>query len=251
MKIIIGGALGRMGRELALAAEGAGVEVACGVDVAYAGQAAAFPIVTGYERIPADADVLIDFSRPDALPELLQAALTRRMPVVLCATGYTDVELSSIREAAQTLPVLRSANMSLGVNVLSELVSMAARTLEGFDVEIVEKHHRMKADSPSGTALMIADAINEEAGGAYHYVYDRHDVRQKRDPHEIGLHAVRGGSIVGEHEVLFCGPDEVITLSHSAASRGVFANGAINAAVYLAGRKPGLYTMADLLGDLT
>lgn len=131
MKIIIGGALGRMGRELALAAEGAGVEVACGVDVAYAGQAAAFPIVTGYERIPADADVLIDFSRPDALPELLQAALTRRMPVVLCATGYTDVELSSIREAAQTLPVLRSANMSLGVNVLSELVSMAARTPGG------------------------------------------------------------------------------------------------------------------------
>ena len=119
MKIIIGGALGRMGRELALAAADAGVEVACGVDVAYAGQAASFPIVTGYECIPADADVLIDFSRPDALPELLQAALTRRMPVVLCTTGYTDVELSSIREAAQTLPVLRSANMRLGVIVLS------------------------------------------------------------------------------------------------------------------------------------
>ena len=164
MKIIIGGALGRMGRELALAAEGAGVEVACGVDVAYAGQAASFPIVTGYERIHADADVLIDFSRPDALPELLQAALTRRMPVVLCATGYTDVELSSIREAAQTLPVLRSANMSLGVNVLSELVSMAARTLEGFDVEIVEKHHRMKADSPSGTALMLYESVQKEKG---------------------------------------------------------------------------------------
>ena len=154
MRIIIGGALGRMGRELALAAEGAGVEVTCGVDVAYAGQAAAFPIVTGFERIRESADVLIDFSGRRAAGAL-QAALARRMPVVLCATGYTDVELDEIRVAAQTLPVLRSANMSLGVNVLSELVSMAARTLEGFDVEIVEKHHRMKVDSPSGTALML------------------------------------------------------------------------------------------------
>ena len=251
MKIIIGGALGRMGRELALAAEGAGVEVACGVDVAYAGQAAAFPIVTGYERIPADADVLIDFSRPDALPELLQAALTRRMPVVLCATGYTDVELSSIREAAQTLPVLRSANMSLGVNVLSELVSMAARTLEGFDVEIVEKHHRMKADGPSGTALMLADALAESLPHESEYVYERHSVRQKRRREEIGISSMRGGTIVGEHEVMFAGADEVFTLKHSALSRDVFASGAIAAARYIATvKEPGLYDMDDLLGDM-
>ena len=252
MKILLGGALGRMGQEVTAAAVEAQVEIVCGVDVAYTGQPSDYPIVTAFDQATQKADVLIDFSRPSALPELLQLVRKEKMPAVLCTTGYNEAELQMIEEASREIPVFRSANMSLGVNVLRHLVQEAARALgEDFDVEIVERHHRMKADSPSGTALMIADAINEEAGGAYHYVYDRHDVRQKRDPHEIGLHAVRGGSIVGEHEVLFCGPDEVITLSHSAASRGVFANGAINAAVYLAGRKPGLYTMADLLGDLT
>ena len=241
MKIIIGGALGRMGRELALAAADAGVEVACGVDVAYAGQAAAFPIVTGYERIPADADVLIDFSRPDALPELLQAALTRRMPVVLCTTGYTDVELSSIREAAQTLPVLRSANMSLGVNVLSELVSMAARTLEGFDVEIVEKHHRMKADSPSGTALMLYESVQKEKGPETNPVYGRYGRTQKRTAGEVGIHAVR------EHEVGFYGNGEQVILTHRAESRALFAQGALKAAAYLMGKPAGLYSMRDVV----
>ena len=247
MKIIIGGALGRMGRELALAAADAGVEVACGVDVAYAGQAASFPIVTGYERIPADADVLIDFSRPDALPELLHAALTRRMPVVLCAT---DVELSSIREAAQTLPVLRSANMSLGVNVLSELVSMAARTLEGFDVEIVEKHHRMKADSPSGTALMLYESVQKEKGPETNPVYGRYGRTQKRAAGEVGIHAVRGGTVTGEHEVGFYGNGEQVILTHRAESRALFAQGALKAAAYLLGKPAGLYSMQDVVRDM-
>ena len=250
MKIIIGGALGRMGRELALAAADAGVEVACGVDVAYAGQAASFPIVTGYERIPADADVLIDFSRPDALPELLQAALTRRMPVVLCTTGYTDVELSSIREAAQTLPVLRSANMSLGVNVLSELVSMAARTLEGFDVEIVEKHHRMKADSPSGTALMLYESVQKEKGPETNPVYGRYGRTQKRTAGEVGIHAVRGGTVTGEHEVGLYGNGEQVILTHRAESRALFAQGALKAAAYLMGKPAGLYSMRYVVRDM-
>ena len=250
MKIIIGGALGRMGRELALAAEGAGVEVACGVDVAYAGQAAAFPIVTGYERIPADADVLIDFSRPDALPELLHAALTRRMPVVLCATGYTDVELSSIREAAQTLPVLRSANMSLGVNVLSELVSMAARTLEGFDVEIVEKHHRTKADSPSGTALMLYDSVKEATETLRQPVFGRYGRTAQRQPGEVGIHAVRGGTITGEHEVCFYGDGEELILTHRAEKRSLFARGALRAAAFLMDKSAGKYDMQDLIEEM-
>ncbi|MDO5145371.1 MAG: 4-hydroxy-tetrahydrodipicolinate reductase, partial [bacterium] len=174
MEIIIGGALGRMGRQVALAAQEAGADVVCGVDVAYTGQPADFPIVTDFAQVNLPADVLIDFSRPDALPELLQMAISRRMPVVLCATGYTDVELESIREAAQTIPILQSANMSLGVNVLTELVRMASRTLEGFDIEIVEKHHRMKADSPSGTALMLYDAAKREKGSSTEPVYGRY-----------------------------------------------------------------------------
>ena len=196
-------------------------------------------------------EVVIDFSHHSAVADVLRYAVAQNCAAVIGTTGHTEEEKQLIHDAARKIPVFFSGNMSLGIAVLCRLAAQAAAAFPEADIEILEIHHNRKVDAPSGTALMIADAINEEAGGAYHYVYDRHDVRQKRDPHEIGLHAVRGGSIVGEHEVLFCGPDEVITLSHSAASRGVFANGAINAAVYLAGRKPGLYTMADLLGDLT
>ena len=250
MKIIIGGALGRMGRELALAAEGAGVEVTCGVDVAYTGQAVAFPVVTGFELMRGDADVLIDFSRPDALPELLQTALARRLPVVLCATGYTDVELSSIRDAARTLPVLCSANMSLGVNVLTELVSMAARTLEGFDVEIVEKHHRMKADSPSGTALMLYESVQKEKGPEANPVFGRYGRTQRREAGEVGIHAVRGGTVTGEHEVGFYGNGEELILTHRAESRALFAQGALRAARYLLDKPAGLYSMRDVVREM-
>jgi len=250
MEILIGGALGRMGRELALAAEGAGVKVACGVDVAYCGQAAAFPIVTGFEKVSQGADVLIDFSRPDALPELLNLAVTKNMPVVLCATGYTDVELQSVREAARRIPILRSANMSLGVNVLSELVSIAARTLEGFDIEIVEKHHRMKADSPSGTALMLYEAVQKQTGSETEPVYGRYGRTQKRAVGEIGIHAVRGGTVTGEHEVGFYGNGEQLILTHRAESRALFAQGALKAARYLVDKPAGLYSMRDVVMEM-
>lgn len=250
MEILIGGALGRMGRELAVAAESAGVKVACGVDVAYCGQAAAFPIVTGFEKVSLGADVLIDFSRPDALPELLNLAVTKNMPVVLCATGYTDVELQSVREAAGRIPVLRSANMSLGVNVLSELVSIAARTLEGFDIEIVEKHHRMKADSPSGTALMLYEAVQKQTGPETEPVYGRYGRTQKRAAGEIGIHAVRGGTVTGEHEVGFYGNGEQLILTHRAESRALFAQGALKAARYLMDKPAGLYSMHDVVMEM-
>lgn len=250
MKLMIGGALGRMGCQVALAAQSCGAEVVCGVDVAYAGQPSAFPVVTGFEQVTASADVLIDFSRPDALPEILKLALERKMPVVLCATGYTDVELESIREAANRIPILRSANMSLGVNVLTELVSMAARTLEGFDIEIVEKHHRMKADSPSGTALMLYDAAQKERGPSAEPVYGRYGRTQKRTTGEIGIHAVRGGTVTGEHEVGFYGDGEQVILTHRAENRSLFAQGALRAAQYVLDKPAGLYSMRDVVLEM-
>jgi len=250
MRILLGGALGRMGREVTLAAQAAGVEIAGGVDVAYTGQPSEYPIVADYARAQVQADVIVDFSRPDALPELLALAIERRMPVVLCATGYTDVELGSIREAAERIAVLRSANMSLGVNVLSELVSMAARALEGFDIEIVERHHRMKADSPSGTALMLYEAAQKERGPETEAVYGRYGRTQKRTAGEIGIHAVRGGTVTGEHEVGFYGSGEQILLTHRAENRSLFAQGALRAAAFVADKPAGLYSMRDVVRDM-
>lgn len=251
MNLIIGGALGRMGREVALAAEAAGFGVACGVDVKFSGQPADFPIVTGFDRVEADADALIDFSRPEALPELLQLACQKRMPTVLCATGYTDVEVKSIERAAAEIPILRSANMSLGVNVMRQLVAMAAKALgEDFDIEIIEKHHRMKVDSPSGTAIMLYDAAAAERDSQAEAVYGRYGRTQKRAPHEIGIHAVRGGSVTGEHEVGFYGNGEQILLTHRAENRSLFAQGALRAARFLQGKPAGLYTMQDVVTEM-
>ena len=247
MRIIIGGALGRMGRELALAAQSAGIEVACGVDVAYQGQTMAFPVVMGYEKVTEAADVIVDFSRPDALAELLKLAVDTRTPAVLCATGYTDAEIAMIEEAAAHTAILRSANMSLGVNVLCELVRMAARTLEGFDIEIVEKHHRMKADSPSGTAVMLFDAAQKEKGPETEPLYGRYGRTQKRTDGEIGIHAVRGGTVTGEHEVGFYGSGEEIILTHRAENRSLFAQGALRAARFLKDKPAGLYSMRDVI----
>jgi len=247
MKILLGGALGRMGREITLAAEAAGVTIAGGVDVAYQGQMSAFPVVNGYEKVDFDFDVIIDFSRPEALPELLALAVERRKPAVLCATGYTEVELESIRSASEQVAILRSANMSLGVNVLTELVSMAARTLEGFDIEIVEKHHRMKVDSPSGTAIMLYDAAKKADSQPVHGRYGR---TQKRTDAEIGIHAVRGGTVTGEHEVGFYGSGEQIILTHRAENRSLFAQGALRAASYVADKPVGMYSMRDVVLEM-
>ena len=247
MKILLGGALGRMGREVTLAAEG---QIAFGVDVAYNGQPCDYPVFTGYEQFTGKADVIIDFSRPDSLPELLKLAVENKMPVVLCATGYTDVEIQSIEEAAKQIPVLRSANMSLGVNVLTELVSMAARTLEGYDIEIVEKHHRMKVDSPSGTALMLYDAAQKEKGPETEPVFGRYGRAEKRTSGEIGIHAVRGGTVTGEHEVGFYGSGEQVILTHRAENRALFAQGALKAARYLLDKPAGLYSMRDVVREM-
>ncbi|MEG0493524.1 MAG: 4-hydroxy-tetrahydrodipicolinate reductase [Clostridia bacterium] len=241
MKILIGGALGRMGRELAQCAQAADIAVACGVDVAYRGQATDFPMVTGFDLAPAQADVLVDFSRADALPELLQMALQTKMPAVLCATGYTDVELRRIKEASAHIAILRSANMSLGVSVLRALVAMAAKALgEDFDIEIVEKHHRM----------MLLEAAQAARSDDTTPVYGRYGRNEKREPHDIGLHAIRGGTVTGEHEVGFYGNDEQLLLTHRAENRALFAQGALKAACFLAGKPAGLYSMQDVVSEI-
>ncbi len=242
-RIIISGCNGRMGRNVAeKIAERDGCETVAGIDTNTS--PLAFPVFASAADCTVDADVIIDFSNPSALPALLDFAVSRGIPAVIATTGVSDEGRARIEEAARTVPVFFSANMSLGVNLLVELARKAADVLGGdFDIEIVEKHHNQKLDAPSGTALMIADAIAD----GKHYVYDRHSVRRKRSRDEIGIHSVRGGNIVGEHEVIFAGADEVITLSHSAASRGVFATGAVNAALFLTGKRPGLYDMGDLV----
>ncbi len=251
MRIIIGGALGRMGREMAAAAADAGAEIVCGVDVAYNGQDTDFPVVKEYGQITAAADVLVDFSRADGLPDLLLYAGGAKMPLVLCATGYTDEQLKSIDAAAAGLPILQSVNMSLGVNVLRRLSQIAARALgAGYDVEIVEKHHRRKLDSPSGTALLLYEAIRAEKGGEAIAVYGRHGRTDKRTDAEIGLHAVRGGTVAGEHEVGFYGNGEELLLTHRAENRALFAQGALRAAAFLAGKPAGRYGMEDVVGEM-
>lgn len=250
-KIILSGCLGRMGRAVyAAAAEHGDVAVVAGIDPQ--GGTADYPVYPSACAIPAGltADVIIDFSHHTALPALLEFALTRNLPVVVATTGHEEGELAVMRDAAGRIPIFYSRNMSLGINLLIELCRRAAATLgDGFDVEIIERHHNRKLDAPSGTALMLADAIAEVREDSA-YVYDRHTVRRPRDPHEIGIHAVRGGTIVGEHEVMFAGRDEVVTLSHSAASREVFAVGALHAAIWLPGRTVGMYDMQDMVKEM-
>ena len=222
--------------------------IAAGVDL-FADSTAAFPAYTNIADVQEEADVIIDFSRPSLLtPILSYAAQKGGIPAVLCTTGYSAEQVEALKTAAQTLPVFYSRNMSLGINLLIELSKKAAKVLgDQFDIEIIEKHHNQKIDAPSGTALMLADAIASVRDGETQYVYDRHAQRKKREKSEIGLHAVRGGTIVGEHEVVFAGNHEVITLSHSAQSKELFATGAVNAAVYMCGKGPGLYDMSDMI----
>lgn len=251
MKLIIGGALGRMGREVTQAALAAGMQIACGVDVAWQGQAMDFAMVTGFDRVTAQADVLIDFSRPEGLPELLMLCKSRKLAAVLCATGYTDGELAQIKQASREIAILRSANMSLGVNVMRQLVSMAAKAMgDGFDIEIVERHHRMKVDSPSGTALMLYEAAKAEKGGDAEAVCGRHGRTQKRTATEIGLHAVRGGTVTGEHEVGFYGDGEQLLITHRAENRSLFAQGAVRGARFLKDKPAGMYDMQDVVKEI-
>lgn len=249
VKVIMHGCNGAMGHVVtALAAAMADVEIVAGIDI-NTEQKSTYPVFQSLEKCNAEADAVIDFASQKAVDGLLKGCVEKKLPVVLCTTGLSEEQLEAVKAASSQVAILRSANMSLGVNLLLKLVQDAARVLAeaGFDMEIVEKHHNRKLDAPSGTALALADSINSAMGNQYHYVYDRSAVRQKRDPKEIGISSVRGGSIVGEHDVIFAGTDEVITFNHTAYSRAIFAKGALTAAKFLAGKEPGLYTMADAI----
>ena len=247
-KIILSGCNGHMGRAVAaLCAADPELEISAGIDVL--GQpGAGFPVFSSPAACTIPGDVLVDFSHPSALDGILDFCRTTGLPAVLATTGYSQEQLWQIGQAAQHVPIFRSANFSLGINLLMDLVRRAAGALGAdFDVEIVERHHRRKVDAPSGTALMLADAAAQSLPQPTHYVYDRHSQRQPRDPGEIGISSVRGGTIAGDHTVIFAGMDEVIELSHHAASRDVFAAGAVRAAKFMSGvTQPGLYDMSCL-----
>ena len=246
--IVICGANGKMGKNINACIEARDdCKTVGGVDI-YTKQYADFPIVETPAQLPVKPDVIIDFSNPALLDSLLDYCLSTGTPLVIGSTGYDDEQTAKIKAAAQQIPVFFTFNMSLGINLLVQLAKKAAAVLgDQFDIEIVEKHHNQKIDAPSGTAIMLANAINETLDNSKHYVYDRHSRRQKREKSEIGMHAIRGGTIVGEHDVIFAGNDEVITLSHSAASKTVFAAGAVNAAVFLKDKPAGLYDMSQLV----
>ncbi|MBR6807767.1 MAG: 4-hydroxy-tetrahydrodipicolinate reductase [Clostridia bacterium] len=247
-RILISGCSGRLGSVIAkIAADSREITVACGVDRV---GTAAFPILDSFSKVDVECDVIIDVSHHTVAPELMEFAVSKNIPVVVCTTGHTEEEEAAIRNAAEKIPVLKSRNMSLGINVMMELVRRAAAALgDGYDIEVVEAHHSKKLDAPSGTALMLADAAKEVREDA-EYVYDRTPYRRERDKREIGIHSVRGGTIVGEHSVIFAGLDEVITLSHSAGSRDLFASGAIKAALFVKNANAGFYTMSDVVRAL-
>ena len=245
MKLILNGCLGRMGRAVAALAANRGHEIVAGVDIV-AGDAA-FPVYTDWADLPA-ADAVIDFSNPSALAAELDYVTAHNLPLVLCTTGLSADQLDAVKKAAEQVPIFFSSNMSLGVAVLSALTKKAAAVLgDTFDIEIVEMHHNQKLDAPSGTALMLADAAKAGLNYEPEYTYDRHTRRQKRAKQEIGIASLRGGTVVGEHSVYFAGEQEVITLSHSAGSRSVFASGALTAADFIVGKAAGMYSMEDIL----
>ena len=244
------GCNGKMGRMITEIVKGEeNVVIAAGVD-AYTGVSNDYPVFDSVEKCDVDVDVVIDFSTAKAIDALLDFCLAKKLPVVLCTTGLSEEQLAKVAEASKEIAILKSANMSLGINLLLKLLKDAAKVLApvGYDVEIVERHHNQKLDAPSGTALALADSVNEALNNEYHYVYDRSQVWQKRDKKEIGISAVRGGTIVGEHEVIFAGTDEVIEFTHTAYSRSVFAKGAVEAGKYLAGKEAGMYDMGDVVG---
>lgn len=247
-KVILSGCCGKMGAAVTNAIKDRDdIQIAAGVDV-FECDTLPYPVFPAFSEVSCDADVIIDFSNPSALSSILDYAVKNNIPAVLCATGYTAQQNKMIEEASEKVAMFRSGNMSLGINLLSELAKAAAKILGGsFDVEIVEAHHNLKLDAPSGTAIMLEKAVAEGLDYAPELVYDRHDRSQKRDKHEIGMHSIRGGTIVGEHEIIFAGNDEIIKLSHTALSKNVFAVGAVNAAVYMKNKEKGMYDMSDVI----
>ena len=249
IRILMHGCNGRMGRFITkIAGEDSEVKIVAGVDP-YDKVQNDYPVFKSIKECDVEADVVIDFAFAEAVDDLIDYCLQQKIPVVLCTTGLSEAQLKKVKDASEKIAVLKSANMSLGVNLLIKLLKENAVTLanEGFDIEIVEKHHKMKKDAPSGTALALADAINESSDNKYSYVFDRSERRQERPQNEIGISAVRGGTIVGDHDVIFAGEDEVVTFSHTAYSRAVFAKGAVAAAKFLYDKENGFYDMQDVV----
>ena len=250
IRAIMHGCNGRMGQVItSLAAESGALEIVAGVDIT-GEQKNGYPVFPKIGLCDVEADVIIDFSSPAAFDDLLDYAVEKKLPVVVCTTGLSETQLKRLSAESEKIALLRSANMSLGINLMIKLLKEAARTLApaGFDIEIVEHHHNRKKDAPSGTALALADGINEAMDGRYTYVYDRSGRYEQRHADEIGISAVRGGTIVGVHDVIFAGTDEVIELTHTAYSRAIFAKGALAAAQFLSGKEAGLYDMGDVIG---
>lgn len=249
VRVIMHGCNGKMGQVITgLCKADPDVEIVAGVDVSDHIQNE-YPVFTSLKECNVEADAVIDFSNVSCVDEMMEVCVERGLPVVVCTTGLSEAQMGLLHKSAEKTAVLKSANMSLGINTLMELLQQAVKVLApaGFDVEIVEKHHNQKLDAPSGTALALADSMNEAMDNSYEYVYDRSQVRQKRDKKELGISAVRGGSIVGEHDVIFAGMDEVITISHTAYSRAIFGKGAVEAAKYLAGKTAGFYDMSNVI----
>ena len=249
-RVIMNGCNGKMGQCITnICKSDPEITIVAGIDV-YQGIENDYPVFASIAECDVEADVVIDFGAAVAIDGLLAYCVEKQVPCVLCTTGLTNEQLAAVEEAAKKVAILKSANMSLGVNTLLKLLKDAAAVLApaGFDIEIVEKHHNLKIDAPSGTALALADSINEEFDNSFEYVYDRSQVREKRGTKEIGISAVRGGTIVGDHDVIFAGIDEVITFSHRAYSKAVFGKGAVQAAKFLAGQPAGRYEMSDVIG---
>ena len=249
VKVIMHGCNGHMGQVISgLIKEDPEIEIAAGIDLVD-NRENGYPVFTDIDACDVEADAVIDFCSAKAADKLLDFCVRRQIPVVLCTTGLSEEQLAHVEEASKKVAVLKSANMSLGINLLMKVLKEAAPQLAqaGFDIEIVEKHHRRKLDAPSGTALALADSINDAFEEKYAYTYDRSGRREARPDKEIGISAVRGGTIVGDHDVIFAGTDEVITFSHTAYSRAIFGKGAVQAAKFLAGKEPGWYEMKDVL----
>lgn len=246
-KVLLSGCCGRMGRFVAdIIKNRKDCQIVAGIDI-IDDATLGFPVFQNYEEVNVDTDVIIDFSNPALLSSMLSYALKTNTAIVLATTGLTDDQIAQVEKASESVPVFFSYNYSMGVSLICELSKIAAKVLgNGFDVEIVEAHHNQKLDAPSGTAIMLGNAVKEELPDSY-FEYDRHSKRQKRSGNEIGIHSIRGGTIVGEHQVIFAGNDEIVTISHSARSRAIFATGAVNAAVYLSDKENGMYNMSDLV----
>lgn len=249
IRILLRGCNGKMGQEISkLVKKDTEYKVVAGIDRRES-EDNYYPVFKAFSECSVEADVIIDFSSPENIDEMFSYAIAKELPIVLCTTGLSEEEISRVIETSKKVPILRSANMSVGINTVIKLLQEATKVLaeKDFDIEIIERHHNQKVDAPSGTALLIADAMNEVLDNEYTYKYDRTVNREKRSKKEIGILPVRGGSIIGDHEVIFAGLDEVIEIKHTAYSRVIFAKGAIYAAKYLVGKTPGMYQMSDVI----